>query len=72
MLGENSITASIVPPLIPFTDIKLVFDFCVDAHCFGDIYAKVLSVEEKDGENRPSASDHRPSIQKTGTSWIDG
>jgi hypothetical protein len=50
MLGENSITALIEPPLIPFTDIKLVFDFCVDAHCFGDIYAKVLSVEEKAGK----------------------
>ena len=50
MLGENSITASIVPPLIPFADIKLVFDFCVDAHCFGDIYAKVLSVEERAGK----------------------
>ena len=50
MLTENSITASIVPPLIPFSDIKLVFDFCVDAHCFGDIYAKVLSVEESAGK----------------------
>jgi adenylate cyclase len=50
MLSENSITASIMPPLIPFTDIKLVFDFCVDAHCFEDIYAKVLSVEERAGK----------------------
>jgi len=49
-LGEKSIAAWIVPPLIPFTDIKLVFDFCVDAHCFGDIYAKVLSVEESAGK----------------------
>ncbi|MEJ2365621.1 MAG: hypothetical protein P8017_13265, partial [Deltaproteobacteria bacterium] len=30
-------------------DIKLIFDFCVEAHCFEDIYAKVLSVDEKDG-----------------------
>ena len=51
LLSENSITASIVPGFDPLTDIKLVFDFCVEAHCFEDIYAKVLSVEEKDGTN---------------------
>ncbi|MGB2689949.1 MAG: adenylate/guanylate cyclase domain-containing protein, partial [Desulfobacterales bacterium] len=49
MLSENLITASIVPNFDPLTDIKLVFDFCVEAHCFEDIYAKVLSVKEKDG-----------------------
>ena len=49
-LGENSITASIVPNLEPLTDVKLAFDFCVEAHCFEDIYAKVLSVEEKEGD----------------------
>lgn len=49
LLSENSITASIVCSLEPLTDIKLVFDFCVEAHCFEDIYAKVLSVNEKDG-----------------------
>jgi class 3 adenylate cyclase len=48
MLSENLITASIVPGFDPLTDIKLVFDFCVEAHCFEDIYAKVLSVKEKD------------------------
>lgn len=49
LLSENLITASIVPGFDPLTDIKLVFDFCVEAHCFEDIYAKVLSVNEKDG-----------------------
>ena len=49
MVSENLITASIVPGFDPLTDIKLVFDFCVEAHCFEDIYAKVLSVKEKDG-----------------------
>ena len=47
MLNENLITASIEPPLDPLTDIKLIFDFCMDAHCFDDVYAKVLSVEEQ-------------------------
>jgi adenylate cyclase len=49
MLSENSISASIADSIEPLTDIKLVFDFCVEAHCFEDIYAKVLSVNEKDG-----------------------
>ncbi|PLX44646.1 MAG: hypothetical protein C0611_13860 [Desulfobacteraceae bacterium] len=49
MLSENLITASIAPGLDPLTDVKLVFDFCVEAHCFEDIYAKVLSVKEKEG-----------------------
>jgi adenylate cyclase len=26
--------------------IKLIFDFCAEAHCFDDIYAKVLPAEE--------------------------
>jgi len=41
-LSDNEITASIEPPPEPLTDIKLIFDFCVEAHCFDDIYAKVL------------------------------
>jgi adenylate cyclase len=50
LLSDNMITATVTPPLKPLADIKLVFDFCVEAHCFEDIYAKVLSVENtKDG-----------------------
>ena len=45
-INENLITASVEPHLEPLTDIKLIFDFCMDAHCFDDIYAKVLSAEE--------------------------
>ena len=47
VMNDNVITASIKPPLEPLTDIKLIFDFCMDAHCFDDIYAKVLSSEEQ-------------------------
>jgi adenylate cyclase len=43
---ENLITASINPPIEPMTDIKLIFDFCAEAHCFDDVYAKVLPTEE--------------------------
>ena len=44
-LDRNTIDAFISPALEPFTDIKLKFDFCLDAHCFEDIYVKTLSIE---------------------------
>ncbi len=44
-IDSNTIDAFISPELEPFTDIKLKFDFCIDAHCFEDIYAKSLSIE---------------------------
>jgi len=37
-------------PLSPFTDVKLKLDFCIDAHCFDDIYAKTMDLQT-DGEN---------------------
>lgn len=46
MFKENLITASISPSLEAMTDIKLIFNFCAVAHCFDDVYAKVLTVEE--------------------------
>jgi class 3 adenylate cyclase len=46
-LNDSEITASIEPHLEPLTDIKLIFDFCMDAHCFDDIYAKILSSEKQ-------------------------
>ena len=47
LMNENLITASIEPHLEPLTDIKLIFDFCMDAHCFDDIYAKVLPFQDQ-------------------------
>ena len=46
-LSDSEITASIQPPPKPLTDIKLIFDFCVEAHCFEDIYAKVLPFDNQ-------------------------
>ena len=50
LMNENLITASIEPHLEPLTDIKLIFDFCMDAHCFDDIYAKVLPFQNQKGK----------------------
>lgn len=46
-MNENLITASIEPHLEPLTDIKLIFDFCMDAHYFDDIYAKILPFQDQ-------------------------
>jgi len=46
ILKENLITALISPSLEPMTDIKLILNFCAEAHCFEDIYAKIMSVEK--------------------------
>ncbi len=47
-LGRDFLAAVLEQPLAPLTNIKLMFDFCVDAHCFSDIYAKVISQENRD------------------------
>ena len=47
LMTENLITASIESQLEPLSDIKLIFDFCMDAHCFDDIYAKVLPFQDQ-------------------------
>jgi len=47
-LDKKTIDAHISPVLEPLTDIKLKFDFCIDAHCFEDIYVKALLIKTKD------------------------
>jgi class 3 adenylate cyclase len=51
LLNENMMIAVVKPPLEELTNIKLIFDFCVDAHCFEEIYAKVVHVEDYKGES---------------------
>ncbi len=51
MISENVITASVESSSLDlFTDIKLAFDFCIEAHCFSDIYLKVMSSEGEPGK----------------------
>ncbi len=47
-LNSDTIDAAMSPMPEPFTDIRLTFDFCVQAHCFKDVYAKTIPVKEKD------------------------
>jgi adenylate cyclase len=44
-LGGGRLAVQIPVHLEPLTDVKLLFEFCREAHCFSDIYAKVLSAE---------------------------
>lgn len=44
MDGKN-IYAKTAAPVPPYTDVKLDLDFCIDAHCFEEIYAKAMEPE---------------------------
>ena len=44
-IGDGRLAVKISVHLEPLTNVKLLFEFCREAHCFSDIYAKVLSVE---------------------------
>ncbi len=50
-MDESSIYATTALPIDTFTDIKLKFDFCVDAHCFDDIYAKSTSIQMEQNQH---------------------
>ena len=45
-VSPNTIEARFKDRLEPLTDVMLRVDFCHDAHCFEDIYAKVVEVRE--------------------------
>lgn len=45
-INETNITAKMDKELPPLTDVKMTFDFCTGVHCFGDIYAKVTSIQK--------------------------
>ena len=42
-INGHEIEAKISSSLKPFTDLKIRINFCMDAHCFEDIYAKTIS-----------------------------
>jgi class 3 adenylate cyclase len=44
-LNASILIINVPEALRPLTDVKLIFTFCKDAHCFSDIYAKVVNVE---------------------------
>ncbi len=49
-LNETTFVVNFTEALSPLTNVKLLFTFCQEAHCFSDIYAKVVDV---DNTNQP-------------------
>jgi class 3 adenylate cyclase len=45
-ISEQVILASLEEELVPLTNLKLLFRFCTDVHCFSELYAKVVAVEK--------------------------
>ncbi|MBC2712409.1 MAG: adenylate/guanylate cyclase domain-containing protein [Desulfosarcina sp.] len=44
-LNETTFVMNFTEALAPLTNVKLLFTFCQEAHCFSDIYAKVVDVD---------------------------
>jgi adenylate cyclase len=44
-LNETTFVVNFEEALSPLTNVKLLFTFCQEAHCFSDIYAKVVNVD---------------------------
>lgn len=44
-MDENNINLQTTTPVAQLTDVKLNFSFCLEAHCFDDIYAKCIAME---------------------------
>lgn len=45
LMGDSVFTVRLEKHLEPLTNLKLLFNFCRDAHCFSDMYGKIVSVE---------------------------
>ncbi len=69
---QDEILVSVSPLLEPFTDLKVMFDFCTDAHCFEEFYAKVISTEEVKGKrvNRIRITSMAENDRKVLKEWI--
>jgi class 3 adenylate cyclase len=44
-LNVSTFIVNVPNALAPLTNVKLLFRFCQEAHCFSDVYAKVIGVE---------------------------
>ena len=47
-LADSRISAVIDGSLPLLAEVKIAFEFCIDAHCFSDIYAKVVDAERRE------------------------
>jgi len=71
-INENDIVALVDRPLDRLTDVKLKFDFCSDAHCFDEIYAKVTATEKREADtvNRFTITSINPEDRAMLQKWM--
>lgn len=50
-IEADFITVSLPVSIPALTDVKLNIEFCLEAHCFDDIYAKCIAVAESQGRH---------------------
>jgi hypothetical protein len=48
-VGTTTLSVQLPVRLEPLTNVKLLFTFCREAHCFSDVYAKVSAIEDGRG-----------------------
>ncbi|MEN8245203.1 MAG: adenylate/guanylate cyclase domain-containing protein [Thermodesulfobacteriota bacterium] len=71
-INESDIVAAVERPLDRLTDVKLIFNFCADVHCFDQIYAKVTASEkrEQDTVNRFAITSINPEDRAVLQKWM--
>jgi hypothetical protein len=71
-IGENFFYVMTEKPIAPLTDVKLNFNFCTDAHCFDDIYAKVIEInpEKENTISRFRITSMNPEDKRILNKWI--
>ena len=50
-MDSRTIHAVMSGQIPPYTDVKLNLNFCLEAHCFGDIYAKSVACDSRGRES---------------------
>jgi class 3 adenylate cyclase len=46
-INASTLFVTVPETLAPLTNVKLLFTFCQEAHCFSDVYAKVVEVDNR-------------------------
>ena len=72
IINDSDIVVRVERPLDRLTDVKLQFNFCTDAHCFDEIYAKVTATEKLKDEivNRVAITSIDPKDRAVLQKWM--
>ncbi|MCG8635461.1 MAG: adenylate/guanylate cyclase domain-containing protein [Desulfobacterales bacterium] len=70
-MDEKNIYAKTTVPVSPYTDVKLELDFCIDAHCFDEIYAKTIEADPLGQHTRFSITAMREKDKALLAKWMN-